>query len=500
MSKISKRISVMIICALLIFGSARRAEAAAEAGALSILGGSVAAGGIGAAIAAIAPPAIIIVGIALAAQGIYVSISEESEKLGMTKSDYIGTRLAQFALESGKQYSDVCHDIVDGSSVTESGSIALTASASKTIYQFINGLVANDEISAPVVSEGSYVSINGELCPVLEYNEFCEVLKFSSAPMTITNMTPDSKAVLFLQEVASGYNIGVIADKQIMGWSYGFTGYSGSYGSGGSNLTAANGLYYGSTSVPWSTVNTSETYIPIINLDGNDLRDVALSMNGNFDIVSGEENSANDTFVSASTVDTSVLNPAEGDVVVLNPGLDIPAIENEYGKAGTISIDNYLETLTRAVNGVEANTITISNALTGVLDTVAVGTYNPVGSATVAQEAEEDLPRVMTPVIDLTLNPTGSAAEKDLQGLAFDLTSVFPFCIPFDLFALIEKFDVQPETPRILVSLPLPGVGETLDLDLDLSPFETVAVILRSMELIAFIVGLALVTRNLIRG
>lgn len=482
MVKIGKRISIIFICALLIFGSARRAEAAAEAGALSILGGSVAAGGIGAAIAAIAPPAIIIVGIALAAQGIYVAISEESEKLGMTKSDYIGTKLAQFALASGKQYSDVCHDIVDGSSVTETGSIALTTSASKTIYQFINSLVANDEIVTAPTTTGEYVTIGNVNVPVVKNGE-----SFNYADSYIFTNEGADDVLIFI----GSYPVGTSTIKAIA-----FTlGNQFRYrlNESGISTTYGNGLGHGRFIPMTQVYPNSTTYCP--TFEGN--WQLTFRELQSLDIQGG--GSLEDGFVGEN-IDTSVLNPAEGDVVVLNPGMDIPAIENQYGKAGTISIDNYLESLTRALNGVEANTITISNALTGALDTVAVGTYNPVGTATVAQEAEEDLPRVLTPVVDLTLNPTGSAAEQDLQGLAFDLTAIFPFCIPFDLFALIEKFDVQPQTPRILVSLPLPGVGETLDLDLDLSPFETVAVILRSMELIAFIVGLALVTRNLIRG
>ena len=85
--KIIKRISVIVICLILIFGSVKRAEAAAEAGALTILGGSVAAGGIGATIAAIAPPVAVIVGLALAAQGVYVALSERRKLPAMTKTE-----------------------------------------------------------------------------------------------------------------------------------------------------------------------------------------------------------------------------------------------------------------------------------------------------------------------------------------------------------------------------------------------------------------------------
>lgn len=474
-----KRIIVIIMVCLMISSTTVEARAAAEAGALSVLGGSVAAGGIGAAIAAIAPPAIIIVGIALAAQGIYVAISEESEKMGMTKSDYIGTKLAQFALESGKQYSDVCHDIVDGSSVTETGSIALTTSASKTIYQFINSLVANDEIVNAPTTTGEYVVIGNVNVPVVKNGES---LNYADSDTFINEGA--SEVLIF-------YSDYVVNTKRAFAFTLG-NRFRYRLNQGNIRDTVGNGFGHGRYIELTQIYNNSVLHVPYIknwesvfqNLESLDIQGGGLT---------------EDSFVG-DVVDTSILNPNAGDVVVLNPGMDIPAIANEYGKAGTISIDNYLESLTRALNGVEANTVTISNALTGALDTVAVGTYNPVGTATVDQVAEEDLPRVLTPVIDISLNPSGSAAENSLKGLQFDLTAIFPFCIPFDIVALIQKFDVQPETPAISVSLPLPGVNTTLDLDLDLAPFETVARILRTMELIAFIFGLMMVTRHLIRG
>lgn len=490
MAKIGKRISIMFICALLIFGSARRAEAAAEAGALSILGGSVAAGGIGAAIAAIAPPAIIIVGIALAAQGIYVAISEESEKLGMTKSDYIGTKLAQFALASGKQYSDVCHDIVDGANVSSTGSIALTTAASKTIYQFANSLVADNQISAPSVA-GKYVKIGDVNVPVIRKGESISYVKRDGNDRVLFSNS-DSDICVFVSTVPSyGKVLIMLSDVDQIYIGYGYPSLTGGYSRLILSRITPGSMYYANGN---NVLANDEILVPELAYQ---YWHGTVSNWGSMDV---QESSGDDGFISESAIDTSVYNPADGNVIVLDPGLDLTALENSYGKTGTIAIDNYLESLKRALDGVESNTIAISDSLTGVLENVAVGVYDPVGSASVDQVAEEELPRVMTPVIDLSLNPSGAAAEKDLQGLAFDLTAIFPFCIPFDLFALIEKFDVQPETPRIQISLPLPGLDETLDLDLDLAPFETVAVILRSMELIAFIIGLALVTRNLIRG
>lgn len=76
---------------------------------------------------------------------------------------------------------------------------------------------------------------------------------------------------------------------------------------------------------------------------------------------------------------------------------------------------------------------------------------------------------------------------------------VFPFCVPFDLIALISVFNADPVAPS--VTFPFPSVnGQTVDYTLDLSPFEPAAEILRKMNLILFICGLILATRELIRG
>ena len=167
---------------------------------------------------------------------------------------------------------------------------------------------------------------------------------------------------------------------------------------------------------------------------------------------------------------------------------------------GTISIDNYLETLKQAINGVTDLTIAVQNVATGVIDNVDVGVYNPTDVA-VTNESEEDAEnQIATPVIDVNSYPSGEAAEQALNDLQFDLTKIFPFCIPFDIVHIVQKFDAARQIPRIQISLPLPGMDETLDLDLDLTPFDGVATILRTMELIAFVVGLAMVTRGLIRG
>lgn len=84
-----------------------------------------------------------------------------------------------------------------------------------------------------------------------------------------------------------------------------------------------------------------------------------------------------------------------------------------------------------------------------------------------------------------------SASEYQSPGL----TDVFPFCIPFDLYDLASCLAADPEAPVISWRFYVPEIcDETITLDL--SRFDTVASVVRTMELLLFIVGLAMVTRD----
>lgn len=83
---------------------------------------------------------------------------------------------------------------------------------------------------------------------------------------------------------------------------------------------------------------------------------------------------------------------------------------------------------------------------------------------------------------------------------SMDLRNFFPFCIPFDVYAFLQAFDVEPEAPSVTWLFPT-GTGQYVEQTIDLSPFNAVASVVRTLELIAFIVGLAMVTRSFfIRG
>lgn len=80
-----------------------------------------------------------------------------------------------------------------------------------------------------------------------------------------------------------------------------------------------------------------------------------------------------------------------------------------------------------------------------------------------------------------------------------DWKTLFPFCVPFDLIEFLGVLNAEPEAPVIRWRFYVPRVVD-YEIEMDLSVFDGVAQIMRTMELLAFCIGLILLTRNIIRG
>lgn len=98
--------------------------------------------------------------------------------------------------------------------------------------------------------------------------------------------------------------------------------------------------------------------------------------------------------------------------------------------------------------------------------------------------------------------PGGDNPNLEPSQLEFDFKLLFPFCIPFDLIDALEVLDAEPVAPAIDVPIPyMTEKGMKMHtIKIDLSEYDSIALLLRRMELLLFIVGLILLTRNIIRG
>lgn len=112
-------------------------------------------------------------------------------------------------------------------------------------------------------------------------------------------------------------------------------------------------------------------------------------------------------------------------------------------------------------------------------------------------------------------NPDDSGSDGfDVNSYKTDLRLVFPFCIPFDLIHLLNVLDTEPEAPRfeipidIVVNNPFPSKvtdGAMIDyhttMVIDMSDYEQPIKVIRIFEIIFFILGLMLITRQqMIKG
>lgn len=125
----------------------------------------------------------------------------------------------------------------------------------------------------------------------------------------------------------------------------------------------------------------------------------------------------------------------------------------------------------------------IEGIIQGAVDRILAGTAAIAGEVTQAQDvpAEPEVP---------------AAGEYAVPGLE----TIFPFCIPFDIYAFCAALNADPVAPSFEWRMQYAPLGLDYTFEIDLSDFDGVAQVLRTMELLAFCVGLAFWTRHLIRG
>lgn len=169
-------------------------------------------------------------------------------------------------------------------------------------------------------------------------------------------------------------------------------------------------------------------------------------------------------------------------------------------------------------DGVLDGSIPIADAVADVIVGLTDGTLSwsdyvadvAVGTPTISVPVEG----TETGVIDYPITDTGVSDAPieetpdqpgDVQvpeGLApytVQLKDFFPFCIPFDIVDFVGVLCADPVAPSFEWTFTQYS-GQKDTLEIDLSPFDQVAQLLRNMELLLFIIGLAFLTRNLIRG
>lgn len=86
--------------------------------------------------------------------------------------------------------------------------------------------------------------------------------------------------------------------------------------------------------------------------------------------------------------------------------------------------------------------------------------------------------------------------EMPNDWLIYGMENKFPFDIPFNIMFALSLLNHDPVTPRFTGDIDLKVC--TWHYDIDLSPFDDIAAMVRKFEVLAFIIGLAIMTHNLI--
>lgn len=125
----------------------------------------------------------------------------------------------------------------------------------------------------------------------------------------------------------------------------------------------------------------------------------------------------------------------------------------------------------------------IEGIIQSAVDRILAGTAAIAGEVTQAQDvpAEPEAP---------------AAGEYAVPGLE----TIFPFCIPFDIYAFCSALNADPVAPSFEWRMQYAPLDLDYTFVIDLEAFDGAARVLRTMELLAFCVGLAFWTRHLIRG
>lgn len=189
-----------------------------------------------------------------------------------------------------------------------------------------------------------------------------------------------------------------------------------------------------------------------------------------------------------------------------------PDLQNTYKNNGKLEYPQQapqplqipsIAQLTDLANKLKTNPQQSPNSVQELIDQLK---QNPQPQPTVAPNPNPD----PNPDPEVTPKPDDTTTDVNPDDYKADLRLVFPFCIPFDLVHLIQAFEAEPEAPVFEFPFDLelenPWTGKKI-LDyhhvfkLDMSDYEPVIKIFRIFEIIFFIIGLLMITRQqMIKG
>ncbi len=136
-----------------------------------------------------------------------------------------------------------------------------------------------------------------------------------------------------------------------------------------------------------------------------------------------------------------------------------------------------------SLSGIKGHLKVIETLLTGIAALLAVDT--------------------VVDLLDFTSEELGDYLDNitDSIGEVTDaMTDVFPFCVPWDILAILALFSAEPEAPVFELPITIERLGIDYSISVDLSEYEQIALICRTILTCLFVVGLGYLTIRITGG
>lgn len=136
---------------------------------------------------------------------------------------------------------------------------------------------------------------------------------------------------------------------------------------------------------------------------------------------------------------------------------------------------------------------TLKDILAGVLtipQAISIAASNVVAAVQAIPAAIQAIPAAIADFFSV---------KGEVGSFTISLSDYFPFCIPFDLYDFFACLNADPVAPVIEWAI-FERDGTAHPIIIDLSAYDSVAQLLRRLQLLLFCVGLAFKTRDLIKG
>lgn len=422
-------------------------------------------------------------------------ISQASSNAGMTKSQYVINKISNWCNERGEDITDFYSTIANNVKATSAGYFILNKVASDKLKQFFNWADTSGEMIESIdynpdgMVSGTYYGniVVRNRAGVGNYT----YVTSSDVGWARVNYNNNRYSVLVPFTVVSGLTYYYINPGGSQSQTYGFDGYTNS-----SNIKFYYS-YQGSTFSTFGTLDKASIYEFTSTKSSQDA-----AIKEYLDTLTSYNTTAGD--YDALTIDDgwesvkSRVEADDGESVVVNPHVLENLVDTVPADGKTLDMDlgDYVDAIRKAFDKTLADTVPAVDTATGEAVVLPLEDVD-IAESELSKTLTEDIPVDYPGAVDV-VNPSLPVSPVDaLPQVQFSLADYFPFCLPFDAYNLLNKLAADPVTPSWTITFTEPYTGAVGNLSGDLHDWDNVAATVRNMELIVFIIGLAVVTRNL---